>query len=65
MLQADAYGGYEKIYDTGRVDEALCWRTRADRGGTCMTAKAASRAPLPTRPCSASPRWSESTILAA
>ena len=25
ILQADAYGGYGKIYDTGRVDEALCW----------------------------------------
>ncbi len=25
ILQADAYGGYGKIYATGRVDEALCW----------------------------------------
>jgi hypothetical protein len=25
ILQADAYGGYGKIYESGRVDEALCW----------------------------------------
>jgi transposase len=25
ILQADAYGGYGKIYASGRVDEALCW----------------------------------------
>ena len=25
ILQADAYGGYGKIYATGRVVEALCW----------------------------------------
>jgi transposase len=25
ILQADAYGGYGKIYATGRVEEALCW----------------------------------------
>ena len=25
ILQADAYGGYGKIYATGRVDEAACW----------------------------------------
>lgn len=25
ILQADAYGGYGKIYATSRVDEALCW----------------------------------------
>lgn len=25
VLQADAYGGFGKIYETGRVDEALCW----------------------------------------
>ena len=25
ILQADAYGGYAKIYTTGRVDEAACW----------------------------------------
>jgi transposase len=25
ILQADACGGYGKIYATGRVDEALCW----------------------------------------
>jgi transposase len=24
-LQADAYGGYQAIYDTGRVAEAACW----------------------------------------
>lgn len=24
-LQADAYGGYQAIYETGRVDEAACW----------------------------------------
>ncbi|CAB3808234.1 IS66 family transposase [Pararobbsia alpina] len=24
-LQADAYGGYQAIYDTGRVVEAACW----------------------------------------
>ena len=25
ILQADAYGGYGKIYATGRVEEAACW----------------------------------------
>jgi len=25
ILQADAYGGYGKIYATGRAEEALCW----------------------------------------
>jgi transposase len=25
ILQADAYGGYQAIYDTGRVVEAACW----------------------------------------
>ena len=25
ILQADAYGGYGKIYASGRVDEAACW----------------------------------------
>ena len=25
ILQADAYGGYGKIYASGQVDEALCW----------------------------------------
>ncbi|MDR6503955.1 hypothetical protein J2785_007148 [Burkholderia ambifaria] len=25
VLQADAYGGYQAIYDTGRVVEAACW----------------------------------------
>jgi transposase len=25
ILQADAYGGYGKIYATGHVDEAACW----------------------------------------
>ena len=25
ILQADAYGGYAKIYASGRVDEAACW----------------------------------------
>jgi transposase len=25
ILQADAYGGYAKIYATGRVEEAACW----------------------------------------
>lgn len=25
ILQADAYGGYGKIYASGHVDEALCW----------------------------------------
>jgi len=25
ILQADAYGGYRKIYATGRVEEAACW----------------------------------------
>ena len=25
ILQADAYGGYSKIYDGGRVAEAACW----------------------------------------
>jgi transposase len=25
ILQADAYGGYGKIYATGHVEEALCW----------------------------------------
>ena len=25
ILQADAYGGYGKIYASGRVQEALCW----------------------------------------
>ena len=25
ILQADAYGGYGKIYATGRVNEAACW----------------------------------------
>jgi transposase len=25
ILQADAYGGYGKIYSTGRVEEAACW----------------------------------------
>jgi len=25
ILQADAYGGYGKIYASGRVEEALCW----------------------------------------
>ena len=25
VLQADAYGGYAKIYASGRVDEAACW----------------------------------------
>jgi transposase len=24
-LQADAYGGYQAIYETGRIDEAACW----------------------------------------
>lgn len=24
-LQADAYGGYQAIYETGRVAEAACW----------------------------------------
>ena len=24
-LQADAYGGYQAIYGTGRVSEAACW----------------------------------------
>ena len=24
-LQADAYGGYQAIYETGRVTEAACW----------------------------------------
>lgn len=25
ILQADAYGGYQAIYDTGQVVEAACW----------------------------------------
>jgi len=25
ILQADAYGGYQALYDTGRVVEAACW----------------------------------------
>lgn len=25
ILQADAYGGYSKIYESGRVTEAACW----------------------------------------
>nr|WKF58034.1 hypothetical protein HUO10_002531 [Paraburkholderia busanensis] len=24
-MQADAYGGYQAIYETGRVAEAACW----------------------------------------
>ena len=30
-LQADAYGGYQAIYETGRVNEAACW-AHARRG---------------------------------
>ena len=25
ILQADAYGGWGKLYDSGRVTEAACW----------------------------------------
>jgi transposase len=31
-LQADAYGGYQAIYETGRVTEAACWAHYPERG---------------------------------
>jgi len=34
--QADAYGGYQAIDETGRVGEATCWRMRDGSSTGCM-----------------------------
>jgi hypothetical protein len=32
MLQADAYAGFEQIYEAGNIREAACWAHYPDSG---------------------------------
>ena len=46
-LQADAYAGYEKVYEGGRIQEAACWAHSAGSSTTCWSL---TNLRLPLRP---------------
>nr|WP_254892972.1 IS66 family transposase [Shigella flexneri] len=36
MLQADAYGGYRALYESGRITEAACMAHAGEKSTMCM-----------------------------
>ncbi|WP_420054364.1 IS66 family transposase [Escherichia coli] len=36
MLQADAYGGYRALYESGRITEAACMAMPGEKSTMCM-----------------------------
>lgn len=51
VLQADAYGGYRALYESGRITEAALWPMPGEKSTMCMQ----ERQPIsPRKPCSVS-----------
>ena len=63
ILQADAYAGFNALYESGRVVEAACWTHGSSRTAAwCATSSSAPTSPKPSSasppspPCSAASR---------
>lgn len=55
ILEADAYGGWGKLYGQARSPRPLAGRTRADLGGICTSAAVVTARPLQRKRSDASP----------
>ncbi len=51
VIQADAYGGYRALYESGRITEATCMAHAGEKSTMCMQER---RSTSPRKPCSVS-----------